>query len=74
MQDVTFCGPMEEECVANQTLKHKDCLIPCTGLYADIVDVSLKQRVEAIENYVVKGETIDLLFFFYTFTRFPHNF
>ena len=33
-----FCGPESEDCVANQTLKDKSCLVPCAGLYADIVE------------------------------------
>ena len=44
-QDIPFCGPEKETCVANVTLKDKACLISCDGLYADIEDISLKQSV-----------------------------
>ena len=44
-QDVTFCGPEKETCVANQTRKSDECLIPCDGLYASVVDGSLRQNV-----------------------------
>ena len=48
MQGFTYCGPREEKCVANQTLRDKNCLIPCTGLFADIMD-------DSFEKYVIKG-------------------
>ena len=48
MQGFTYCGPWEEKCVANQTLRDKNCLIPCTGLFADIMD-------DSFEKYVIKG-------------------
>ena len=44
-QDIPYCGPEKETCVANVTLKDKACLISCDGLYADIEDISLKQSV-----------------------------
>ena len=37
-QDITNCGPEKETCVANQTLNDKECLVPCDGLYAYIMD------------------------------------
>ena len=43
----TFCGPEKESCVAKQTLKDKSCLVPCTGLYADIEENSFKQTMQA---------------------------
>ena len=45
-QDIPYCGPEKETCVANVTLKVKACLISCDGLYADIEDISLKQSVK----------------------------
>ena len=45
----TVCGKEKEDCVANQTLKDKSCLIPCTGLYADIVDDTQTQTTLALE-------------------------
>ena len=44
-QDFTFCDLAKETCVANQTLKGDKCLVPCEGVYASIVDNSLKQNV-----------------------------
>ena len=44
-QDFASCGPEKETCVANQTLKDKNCLVPCDGLYADIEDGSLDENV-----------------------------
>ena len=74
-QDFTYCGPLEEECVRNQTTKDKNCLISCTGLYADITDDSLKQSAQAFERYVIKG-TLDiwciLIVHPYVRLRFPH--
>merc|ERR1712192_23824 len=46
-QALTFCGPEKDSCVGNQTLKDKSCLVPCTGLYADIEDNSLKHTMQA---------------------------
>ena len=60
MQDFALCGPWEEICIANQTLKDENCLVPCTGLYADISDDSLKQSTQALERYVTEG--IEILF------------
>ena len=54
-QAFAFCGPKEESCVGNQTLKDKSCLIPCSGLYADIADDSLKRTTHAIEQNVMQG-------------------
>ena len=44
-QDFTFCDLAKETCVASQTLKGDKCLVPCEGVYASIVDNSLKQNV-----------------------------
>ena len=73
LQDLGFCGPNEETCVANKTLKHKTCLVPCTGLYADTYDDSLKENTQDFEkNFekkVMKG-TVDLISQKH-FTNFP---
>ena len=55
-QDFTNCGPEKESCIENQTLKEESCLVPCTGLYADIVDDSLKQTTQAFDQNMIKGE------------------
>ena len=46
MQDHPYCGPEHESCVAEQKKTPRDptCLVPCTGLYADISDDSLEQK------------------------------
>ena len=73
LQVLTFCGPWDEKCVANQTLKDKSCLIPCTGLYADITDYSVKQSGEAFEKYVVEGKNLkEFVILIRIQTRFPH--
>ena len=70
---VPYCGPLEEDCVTNQTLKDKNCLIPCAGLYADITDYSGKQSGEAFEKYVVEGKNLkEFVVLIRTQTRFPH--
>ena len=52
LQDFTFCGPREESCVTNQTLRDRSCLIPCSGLYADAEDVSGTATLqEAMHSY-----------------------
>ena len=50
-----LCGPEKESCVANQTLRDKSCLLPCSGLYADIEDDSLKQTTQDFEQNMKKG-------------------
>ena len=54
-QERLFCGPEKEDCVANQTLKDISCLVPCSGLYADIADDSSKRTTMALEQNVMKG-------------------
>ena len=61
LQVSNFCGPEKESCVSKQTLKDKNCLVPCTGLHADIADDSLKQTTQALEQNVIKG-SIDSCF------------
>ena len=58
LKDVSVCSPRTEDCVANQTLKHESCLVPCAGLYADIADDidSLKQNTDILEQNVIKGK------------------
>ena len=57
LQVFTYCGPEKESCVGNQTLADKGCLVPCTGLYADIADDSLKQTKQAaFEQNLMKGK------------------
>ena len=55
-----FCGPEKESCVGNQTLKDKSCLVPCTGLYADIPDDSNyqldRQNMANLEQNMMKGK------------------
>ena len=44
---LNFCGPEKESCVVKQPLTDKRCLVPCTGLYADIEDNYLQANVIA---------------------------
>ena len=47
----TFCSPEKEDCVKNQALKYKDCLVPCSGLYADIEDMShVMKGIDVLEQ------------------------
>ena len=55
LQVLVFCGPDKERCVANQTLRDENCLIPCSGLYADVADDSLKQTMQAFDQTVIRG-------------------
>ena len=59
LQDLIFCGPREENCVAKQTLQDESCLVSCTGLYADVADDSLKETMlaldQSLEEKVIKG-------------------
>ena len=48
-----MCGSKKENCVANQTLEDKKCLVPCEGLYADVAEDSLKQNVISLEQNVI---------------------
>ena len=55
LQVVPFCGPEKESCAANQTLRDQTCLVPCSGLYADIQDNSLKQTMQAFKQETMTG-------------------
>ena len=63
-QGLTFCGPRDEKCVANQTMEDEICLVPCIGLYADIADDSLRETMQAnddsFERKVIEG-TVDFV-------------
>ena len=58
LQGVPSCGPEKEGCIANKTLGDKGCLVPCTGLYADVTDDSLK----AFDQIVSKGRVLYVFF------------
>ena len=53
MQELTICSPEKATCVGKVNLKDETCLVPCDGLYADIVDVddSLKQTGKYIRYH-----------------------
>ena len=57
-QDLNYCSPDKEDCIANQTLKEESCLVTCEGLYTDIEDDTLRQTTQAIERNVVKGKML----------------
>ena len=52
LQGYIFCGPENEDCVKSQTLKDNRCLVPCSGLYADISDDTL---IKHLKQTVVEG-------------------
>ena len=54
VQEHSYCTPKNEDCVKRQPLKDKSCLVPCTGLYADVPS-DYKQDTEALEQNVIKG-------------------
>ena len=64
------CGPESEGCVANQTLKDESCLVPCSGLYADIADdlhyqlnrQYMADLVKDLEQSMSKGKEIQFAF------------
>ena len=65
-----ICGPEKESCVANQTLKDKSCLVPCSGLYADVVDKSLDVKLQA-NMKTGRSYPLDRCILFIEF-RFPY--
>ena len=70
LQDFAYCGPEQENCLANQTLKNKECLVSCEGLYADIADVSLRQDMMKGIGYLSFRFRLQQLI---TELRIPHN-
>ena len=46
----------------NQPLKDKSCLVPCTGVYADVEDdfnqelLQYKEATDALEKNMIKGD------------------
>ncbi len=56
----TVCGPEKEGCVGNQTLKDKSCLVPCTGLYADVEDNSLNFKLQTMQSNMMTGRILVL--------------
>ena len=59
-----------EACVGNQTLKDKSCLVPCSGLFADIADdlhyqlnrQHMADLVKDLEQSMSKGGQIEFVF------------
>ena len=68
-----YCGPGKEDCVLNQTLKDGSCLVPCSGLHADIADVTyFRQNIAALEQNVMEGISFDTFISHELFFRFLH--
>ena len=61
-QAIPFCGIEEEDCVAGQILKDESCLVPCTGLYADIADDSHVQQIMMKGNQITQTRSFQQLF------------
>ena len=56
LQEFSICGPQSEICVANQTIQDDTCLVPCSGLYADVWDDS------RVNHRVMAGTVRQILF------------
>ena len=63
-----YCGPEKEDCVQNQKLTDPTCLVPCSGIYADVTDNSL---AVALQRYVTEGMSNSFYRIQYHYTRFP---
>ena len=66
MQELAYCSPKNAMCVANQTLKSQKCQVPCEGVYADMPDDLLGQkldRVYAVVQEKVGGSILNILSF-----------
>ena len=48
--DYGACGPEKERCVAEQPLRDESCLVPCSGLYAEISEESFMQQLRKERN------------------------
>ena len=70
MQELTICSPEKATCVGKVNLKDETCLVPCDGLYADIVDVddSLKQKMTK-GKYIRSLSLVLLLLIIISFPR-----
>ena len=59
------CGPGKEACVARQVLRDPSCLIPCSGLYADITEenflLQLRRNASKTMNVDNDEETLRIL-------------
>ena len=64
LQVLNVCGPEMESCVGNQTLKDKSCLIPCTGLYADVADDAFMHTVYLLDQNMMRGKILFCAFSF----------
>ena len=64
------CGLAKEDCVSNQTLKDESCLVPCSGLYADIADDS---RYQQSQQDMLKGISLGLAMYSSTELRFGNT-
>ena len=40
-----ICGPDKDSCIAEQSLHDRSCLVPCTGIYADITEELFLQKL-----------------------------
>ena len=64
MQELAYCGPKNEMCVQNQTSGNQQCLVSCEGLYADIADDSLNQKLDdvyAVFQQKIGGSILKIL-------------
>ena len=54
MQELAYCGPDEENCIANQTMRDKSCLVPCDGIYAYITAHEKDEDVKSVTSRYMK--------------------
>ena len=50
VQELAYCGPDKENCIANQTMRDKSCLVPCDGIYAYITAHEKDEDVKSVTS------------------------
>ena len=68
-QHPSFCGPMEESCVAKALKADSGCQAKCTGLYADVwywEDDKIPDRMDDRDNMLLHMLKDGKLFFIQT--------
>ena len=56
----TICSPKEESCVKTQPTLDESCLVPCTGLYADVSEELFLQQLRRRFSNSTETESEDL--------------
>ena len=50
MQELAYCDSDKENCIANQTMRDKSCLVPCDGIYAYITAHEKDEDVKSVTS------------------------